>query len=177
MILTDYYRFRRVATKSSTRMDCVASTHSYPEFENKRSATGCKETARHDATIVGALVAYYTDTPPTFKGHARRRAGKNINMRGGNVSSIYTPDPKGCYGYGDVKGTSDALIFVFKDLNTVNGVIQSGGEMEVFIARGESKNRVALWNYLLDGGLDDEMNDMRAKATLEGTVVEADSLY
>lgn len=177
MILTDYYMFKRVATKSRTRMDCVASTHSYPEFEKKRLTTGCKETARQDETIAGAIVAYYTDTPPTFRGHERRKAGKNLNIQGRHVTSIYTPDPYSNYGYGDVMGTSDALLFVFKDLNTVNGVIQPDGEIEVFIARGESKNRMALWNYLSDGGLDAEMNTLRAAAGTERTPVEADSLY
>ncbi len=177
MILTDYYKFKRVATKSHTRMDCVASTHSYPPFENRRSLSGGKETATRDATIAGAIVAYYTDTPPTYKGQARRKAGKKFNIRNEHISSIYTPDPTSRYGYGDVCGTKDALLIVFKDLNTVNGVIQPDGEIEVFIARGESHNRLPLWNYLSDGGLDSEMNTLRAVAESERTAVEADSLY
>ena len=177
MILTDYYKFKRTATKSRTRLDCVASTHSYPEFEERRLTTGSKATARQDATIAGAIVAYYTDTPPIFKGAARRKAGKNLNIKGRNITSIYMPEPNSNFGYGDFIGTSDALLFVFKDLNTVNGTIQPDGELEVFIARGESKNRVALWNYLSDGGLDAEMNTLRAVAESEYTHVEADSLY
>lgn len=37
MILTDYYKFERVAKIAKHRMDCTASTESYPEFENKRA--------------------------------------------------------------------------------------------------------------------------------------------
>lgn len=177
MILTDYYKFKRTATKSRTRMDCVASTHSYPELEARRLSNGCRANARQDATIAGAIVAYYTDIPPTFRGAARRKAEKNLNIKGENVTSIYTPDPNSNCGYGDFRGTSDAMLFVFKDLNTVNGAIQPDGEIEVFIARGKSHDRVALWNLLSDGGMDSEMNFLRAAAESERTPVEADSLY
>lgn len=177
MILTDYYKFKRTATKSRSRMDCVASTHSYSPFENRRLLSGSQSTAKRDASIAGAIVAYYTDTPPNFRRAPRRDAGKKLNIRNDHISSIYTPDLNLSCGYGDVVGTKDALLFVFRDLNTVNGIIQPDGEIEVFIARGESKNRVALWNYFLDGGLDSEMNTLRAVAEPEKTAVEADSLY
>jgi len=38
MILTDYYCFEHKAdTKSKTRIDCVTSTESYPQFEALRN--------------------------------------------------------------------------------------------------------------------------------------------
>ncbi len=177
MILTDYYKFRRTATKSRSRMDCVASTHSYPDFEEKRATAGNKETAKRDATEKGALVAHYVDTPDSFSGEAHRKAGKAFTIKGRNVTSVYKPDPESGFAYGDFIGTGDALLFVFKDLNTVNGIIQPDGEIEVFVARGKSNDRNGLWNLLSDGYLDGEMNSLRAEATPEGKAVEADSLY
>ena len=44
MILTDYYRFERIKFKSKTRLDCVSSTKTYPQFEEKRADKYTKET-------------------------------------------------------------------------------------------------------------------------------------
>ena len=53
MILTDYYRFERVAQKAKHRMDCTASTESYPEFENRRTTKVQRETEKRDAIKIG----------------------------------------------------------------------------------------------------------------------------
>mgnify|MGYP007069914888 CR=1 FL=1 len=163
-ILTDYYLFQRVATKSKTRLDCTASTGSYPEFEEKRATKATKATEKRDATNVGDLVMYYGDVPEQFGEKAQRKADKSITMKGKNLSSVYVPDPNHNYAYGDVKGTADALLFVLDDIAVIDGAIQAGARIEVFIARGKSKDRVPLYNLLADGGLDDEMNEFRAKA-------------
>lgn len=177
MILTDYYKFKRTATKSRTRMDCTASTQSYPELEERRATAAQKATPRRDAIEEGALIAHYVDVPKSFRGDTNRRAGKALTIKGRNVTSIYVADPESGFAYGDFKGTDDALLFVFKDLNTINGIIQAGGVIEVFVARGQSKNRVPLYNLLSDGELDGELDALRARATPDPKTVEADSLY
>ena len=96
-ILTDYYRFERIATKSKTRLDCVASTGSYPEFEEKRATKAYRATD------------------------------------------------------------------VFDNLEVANGIILGGG-VEVFVARGKSKDRVPLYNLLTDGEFEEEMNELRQRA-------------
>lgn len=58
MILTDYYKFERVATKAKQRMDCTASTESYPEFEDKRATREIKETEKRDATKSWAVLLF-----------------------------------------------------------------------------------------------------------------------
>ena len=63
MIITDYYKFEKTALLSASRMDCVASTKSYPEFEEKRKTRGNKQTAKKDANFVGALTCYYGNVP------------------------------------------------------------------------------------------------------------------
>ena len=164
MILTDYYCFERVATKSKSRLDCVASTGSYPEFEDKRATKANQATEKRDATNVGDLVIYFGDVPEQFGGNVHRKADKAITIKGKNLSSVYVPDPNTSFGYGDVSGTSDALLFVFDGLEIVNGTISQGAAIEVFVARGQSKNRVPLFNLLTDGELDEEMSELRARA-------------
>lgn len=163
MILTDYYRFERIALKSKTRMDCTASTRSYPEFEEKRATMAKRATEKRDATNIGDLVIYYGNVPDQYGGNVHNKADKSITIKGKNLSSVFVPDPESGFAYGDFKGTTDALLFVV-GLAVVNGVIQAGGYIEAFIARGASKDRVPLYNLLADGGLDEEMEYLRQQA-------------
>lgn len=163
-ILTDYYKFSRVATKAKLRLDCVASTESYPEFEERRATKSTKATEKRDATNVGDLVIYFGDVPEQFGGDVHRKADKSITIKGKNLSSVYVPDPSNNLAYGDVRGTADALLFVFDGVEVVNGLIQAGATVEIFIARGKSKDRVPLYNLLSDGELDEELNDLRQRA-------------
>ena len=163
-ILTDYYRFERVATKSKTRLDCTASTATYPEFEEKRSTKATRATEKRDATNIGDLVMYYGNVPEQFGDRARRKADKSITMKCRNLSSVYVPDPRNNYAYGDVKGTADALLFVFDGFGVADNEILSGSVLEIFVARGKSKDRVALYNLLSDGELDDDMDALRKRA-------------
>lgn len=165
--LTDYYRFERLATKSKTRMDCTASTQSYPDFEEKRATKATNASEKKDATRVDTLIAYYGDVPSRFVAEPQRKAGKALSMKGRNVSSIFVPDGRKDLGYGDVYGTADALLFVFKNLDTVDGAIQAGGVLEVFVARGKAKDCLPLYNLLSDGELDAEMAALREQAKTE----------
>lgn len=163
-ILTDYYCFEKIATKSKTRMDCIVSTKSYPEFEEKRTTKANKATEKRDETNIGDLLIYFGDVPEAFGGNVHRKADKAITIKGKNLSSVYVPDPNTNYGYGDVRGTADALLFVFDGVEIVNGSIPQGAKVEVFVARGKSKDRVPLFNLLSDGELDEEMSELRARA-------------
>ena len=165
MILTDYYKFKRVATKAKTRMDCVASTHSYPEFEDRLATKANKETEKRDKTEVGDLVIYYSDVPKHFKESAHEKANKCISIKGKNVSSVFIPDINKEIAFGDCKGTTDALLFVFSKLQVINGAVQEGAMIEIFVARGKSKDSVPLFNLFSDGELDEELEALRLKAT------------
>ena len=79
-------------------------------------------------------------------------------------SSIYNPDLELPYWYGDMKGTADAFIFVHRDAKFVEGKIQPGAIVEVFIARGQRNNREALYNAVCEGEYDDEMQGLRERA-------------
>lgn len=163
--LTSFYRFERKAQKAKTRLDCTASTHSYPLFENNAATTARKGTEKSDATNIGDIIVYYNNTPGHFKCKDVRRADKCLSIKGRNCSSVYVPYITKNIGYGDVKDTADAIIFVFSEWKTINGVIQPGGILEVFIARGQSNNVHALYQLALNGELNEEMNELRKRAS------------
>ena len=81
-----------MALLSASRMDCVASTKGYPEFEDKRKTRGNKQTAKKDANFVGALTCYYGNVPDRFGDDARRKADKSVSIGSKNLSSVYVPD-------------------------------------------------------------------------------------
>lgn len=164
MILTDYYRFDRLASKAKSRMDCTFSTRSYPEFEERAITRALKATERRDAVEAGGIIIYYNDVPTQFAGVVHRKADKSISIKGSNLSSIYVPDITKNIAYGDFKGTTDALLFVFTDLEVINGAIQDGGIIEIFVARGKSKDRVPLFELFASGELDEEMNELKSRA-------------
>ena len=58
---------------------------------------------------------------------------------------------------------------MFEGFEVVNKVVQQGGVLELFIARGKSKDRLPLYNLLSDGELDEEMNLLRERATRHPT--------
>lgn len=164
MILTDYYRFEKIAIKSKMRLDCVASTGSYPELEEKRATKATKESVTRDATNVGDLVVYFGGVPDNFGGDVHRKADNSITIKGKNLSSVYVPDPGNDFAYGDCRGTNDAMLFQFSNFSVIDGRVQTGGILEIFIARGKSKDCMALYNIMCDGELDDEMTLFRQQA-------------
>lgn len=160
MILTDYYRFEKLPNcKSKLRIDCTASTNSYEPMEVMRATRA----VRHRCNV-GDLFCYYGDVPDTFGGNVHRKADKALTKTK-NISSIFIIDAKSNLGYGDMKGTADALLFVFTDAKVTDGRLQAGAVIDIFVARGYAKNREALYNELSDGILDEEMNQLRVAAT------------
>lgn len=168
-MITDYYRFVRVAKHSATRMDCEASTKSHPFMEDLRGTRTCKETEKSDALNKGDLKIYVVKTPANFDCTTERKADLSVTIGRKNLSQIYKPvDSLNMpFAYGDVNGTSDAIIFVLRDLQTINGRIKQGAVLEVFVCRGMLNNQVALYNMACNGELDEEMEAMREKATLD----------
>ena len=176
MVLTDYYRFEKTALKSKLRIDCTASTHSYDPLEERRAVKAMQSTASHDGNKAGDLFVYFTDIPQRFSNHARQKADKALTKTN-NISSIYIPDPSTNLGYGDFKGTTDALLFVFSNMRVVDGRVQEGSCLEVFVARGKSHERLPLYHCLIDGELEAEMHFLRDIAEGEQRKENSPSLY
>ena len=150
MILTDYYKFERLAAaKSKTRLDCTASSKSYNPFE---SLTNKK----------GELFVYVGDNTHTAAGQKGKSDLAISHTK--HISSVYRPDIEGGLGWGDVNGEKDALLFVFTSFAIANGEVTDGAKVEIFVARGKRSDRQGLYNLLADGELDGELDALRQTA-------------
>ncbi len=165
MILTDYYKFERVATISKHRMDCTASTGSYSEFEQLRKAKALRQTEKRDAISVGDLLVYWVTPDGHIRNDRKRQADRCITMGSKNLSSVYNrlQGENYCFAYGDIRGTTDALLFLYH-IEEVNTTIQQGAWLEIFVARGKANECNQLCCLFEDGELDDEINTLRERA-------------
>lgn len=144
MILTDYYLMKEIKVLKSHRLDCVASTCGYLPFETIAQRARDKR-----------FFLYYNGVPDTFSVNAKRKADQAIT-NGDNISSVFTPDLENpLFGYGDTKGTKDALLFLFSP---------DYKQLEVFVARGYKNNVKGLFNLFLDGELVDEIEELKKHA-------------
>lgn len=147
MILTDYYRLVRLqeyAQNKTPRFDCIASTGEYPKFEEMAARSKVKR-----------FYCYYNGIPDSFSNRVRQKAERAITSTK-NISSVFIPNiNKPLFGFGDVKGTQDAILFIFSaDYNL----------MEIFIARGYKHQQRALYNAMLMGDLNNEIAQIRQRA-------------
>jgi hypothetical protein len=153
MILTDYYKFEKLPNqKSKLRIDCTASTKSYPDFEELRNKSGI-------------LCLYIGDNTHTQAGIKRKSDLALTKSK--HITSIYTPDIESDYSHGDMRRTSDAILFIFSNVEFVEGNINVGATIEALIARGQRNNRNSLFNELTDGVYDDEIAELRKRAVTE----------
>lgn len=152
MILTDYYKMEKLpSVKSPTRLDCTVSTGSYKPFED--IADKCRQKR---------FKFHYGATPEQFKAEAQRKGGMAIT-NSKNISTVYTPNLESpLYGYGDVRGTNDALLFLFTEDYRV---------VEVFVARGLKNSKNHLFTRFVEGELSQEIEALRKRATPTNTQV------
>ena len=140
----------------SHRIDCVAVRGSHPTFE-----------AIADKSRTKAAYAYVCGVPDQFNAVAQRRADMALTSTK-NISSIFIPDLNNpLMGYGDVKGTEDAMLFLFTE---------DYKQLEIFIARGHKRNRVNLFNLFADGELDAEVEALRSEAKAVGAKAQNPAL-
>jgi len=173
MILTDYYKFEKLPEQhSKLRIDCTASTKSYDPLETLRATKHLKHTDKRDGCDIGDLFLYIGDNTYTKAG-TERKADLALS-RTNHISSIYNPEPTSQYWYGDMKSTADAFLFLHNDIDFVDGGIQVGAIIEVFVARGHRNNRAQLFNLLLDGELDNEIEELRMHVVTEGVTANND---
>ena len=143
MILTDYYLLQELKVIKSHRFDCIASTGGYIPFETIAQRTKDKK-----------LFLYYSEVPNTFKSDIKRKADR-VLTNGNNISSVFIPELENPYlGYGDTKGTNDALLFRFSE---------DYKQLEIFVARGYKNNVKGLFNLFYDGELNEEINKLKSK--------------
>lgn len=148
MILTDYYQFEKLPDqKSKLRIDCTASSNSYPEFEALRNKDG-------------NLFVYFGDVPDRFTGNIHRKADKAIT-KVKNISSVFVPDISKHLAFGDVRGTQDALLMAFNDSYTL---------FDIYVARGQKNNVRQLFNLFADNELESEMNELKLMVVTDAII-------
>lgn len=146
-IFSDYYR-GQLLTSAKNRFDIDRSTQSYPFFEslllNKIKFN------------VGGLSFNYSPRPQTFKANKERLAEMIIGKGSSSISSVFVPNISKSYiGYGDINTTNDAIIILFdEDRKTI----------EIFIARGLKYDIRNLYNEVVEGYLDAEMEAIRQRS-------------
>jgi hypothetical protein len=143
MILTDYYQMQEIKPLKSHRFDCTASTGEYPPFETM-AARGREK----------RFFCYFNGVPDSFSANAHRKADRAIT-NSESISSVFIPDLENpLYGYGDTKGTNDALLFLFS---------QDYKQLEIFIARGYKNNVKGLFQLFCDGELANEIEVLKKR--------------
>jgi hypothetical protein len=142
MILTDYYKGEHLPDTAKSRYDITSSTQSYEPFETK-----LKNRKK-------GLSFYFGDVPDRWHFSSKDRPDKAIS-KSDNISSVFVPDVTLPFGFGDVKGTQDAILIIHsKDWQTI----------EILIARGQRNNKRNLYHLLCDKELDLEIEALRSHA-------------
>ena len=135
MILDSYYRFEKNwEGKPFTRRNVVTFANSYERLD----------------TFI-----YIQNDVSGINAKTRRKPCYRLSSGSSHLSSIYCePDFPGL-GYGDIKGTEDAILCVLsEDLKTV----------ELFVCKGKKSLVQILFGLLLDSELDSEIKALREQA-------------
>ena len=144
--ITGYYLLKQLQRRKSQRFDVVAHAGDcIAHLEDiGRRARG------------GRAYCYVTTIPPQFNAVAHAQATRALTSTK-SITSLYTPaGASQLTAFGDVKGTTDALLIRFSaDYN----------EMELFVARGLKPQAAALFFKWMAGKLDTEADQLRQRAT------------
>lgn len=142
MILTDYYRFKKsLNNKSGYRIDCTASTQSYPAFENLRSDTG-------------QLFMYLDDAKGLHSSKFKREPDK-ILFHTHNISEVFMPDITRLLAFGNVFETLDTILMQCDNDSDI---------IEIMVARGQKNNQLQLYHLFADEAFSKEIEILRKQA-------------
>ncbi len=138
-LLDVYCRFEKLGTtRSKTRLDLVACNAIYEPLQRQ-----------------GKAWVYLISVPEHIEGNQKRKS--EICLTGGDgkyVSGVFIPDiQRSGIGYGDIKGTTDAALFVIGE-----------NSLEILIAKGKKNTAFALYQLLADGELDSEIEVLRKQS-------------
>ncbi|MBX3164248.1 MAG: hypothetical protein KF900_07175 [Bacteroidetes bacterium] len=139
--------------KSKHRLDCTQSTQSYQPLEIQKNKKGEQF----------LYVQHFTDH---IKAARQRKGDTTITSGAGiHITSVFQADVNSGVAYGDMKGTTDLLMFVFTNFSReADGRIKDGATVEIFVARGKKFNKNTIGNLFLDGELNAEIETLRNKA-------------
>ncbi|MBQ0063718.1 MAG: hypothetical protein KBS94_06810 [Prevotella sp.] len=141
-------------------------------MERARATKAKAGTEKQDAIKVGSLRIYHNRTPEHYGVNSARKPAYSVTLGGKNLSGAYIPstefeNPTCFIGWGDVKGTSDLIVFVFSAFEVIDGRVSDGAMLEMFIARDYAQHFRNVLDAVQDGCLDEEMNLLRGTAGAE----------
>jgi len=151
--ITAYYQLEKLSEeiktqfkiKSKARLDCVdyynaSSDNPLSHFVNKK----------------GQLY-FYSSAPENYvTAKAKRISDIGLTHGSKHLSSIYIPNLEHSeYGYGDINGTNDALLFKIKsDLSSI----------EMFLIKNGKNLKKQYYQLFIDGELDAEIEQIKQQA-------------
>lgn len=167
-IFSECYIFGKVARKAKTRLDCIACTGGYAGFEVLRATKRQRETAFRDALNIGDLICYLNKRPEHFRDTIGTPSIIMTKRGGSNLSTIYVPYLQKGVGFGDFANTTDAIIFILRDITMSNGKIGPNAMIEVYIARNRGIYAKDLYSRVMQGLYSDELIMLKQKAMEKG---------
>ena len=135
-LLDTYYRFERLSnSRSKSRLDLVTCTQTYEPLQKQSKAW-----------------VYLIKVPQHIRGNRERKSKLCLVGSDGNyISGVFIPEiTKPEIGYGDIKGTTDAALFLLGE-----------NSLEILIAKGKKNTAFALYQLLADGELDREIKILK----------------
>ena len=160
---TDFYRFAKTQL-SGTRFECVSSTHSYAQIEN----TACKKDNPKYSIKAGDIILRSINPMQigNYSIHVQQKAWRVTRLNNVSFSSVYMSNPQDVYGYGDIAGTQDGIIFKYTNYQERGKDVLEGAEIEVYIFRGQKASISLICAILNEGGEEEEaLKRLRATAT------------
>jgi len=149
MIFTDYIKGERISPNSKYRYDITSSTEGYDYLElilkNQRGFNS-------DGFSFNCI-----QRPKGWKG---AKADFAITKGSHNITTLKRPDPLVHYSIGDINGTNDGCIVVFNPDFLESGI----KTIEIYIARGLKNHPVSLWQLLIAGELDFDLEAIKGKS-------------
>lgn len=165
MVLTNYYRFtRKACEKSKTRFECTASTGDYAPFEMCRCTRYSRPSSQRDEMICGTLYCYINNYAlKYFMGVVSQIPTKSVTMKSRIVTEIIISSDKR-YGYGEIRGTHDAIFFILNKVYTKGDTYTEGATIEMFISRGRQATRSRNFKSFQEGMLNRQIEKLRREA-------------
>ena len=135
-LLDVYCRFERLAkTRSKARLDLVFCSQVYEPLQKQNKAW-----------------IYLIKIPEHIRGNQARKSELCLTGSDGKyISGVFIAEiTKPEIGYGDIKGTTDAALFLISE-----------NSLEILIAKGKKNTAFALFQLLADGELDREIKILK----------------
>lgn len=145
-IIDAYLRYRKDNGKSKTR------------FNLEVYAGECSVLLNSIGKRDGKIFVYYGTTPKKTRKKQKEglKSDMGMNVRDGWLTSLfYVGGIESRYRFGDIKDTNDAFVF---------NISEDAQTLEVFFCKGKKDSYKYLFDLILDGELDSEIQEIKNKA-------------